>query len=227
MSAGTKLSLADARRVADKLVDRLAPACERIEVAGSIRRGKAEVGDIELVAIPRFEARTIPSQLSFLNNPMPAEQVNLFNEELSVMLDLGMIWRNPPRGVDAPPAWGERYKKCWLQVRPGQMAQVDLFIADARNWGAIFAIRTGPHDFSQALVTRLKYNTPYRQHEGYLIHKETGEVIAVPEEADYFRLADVPWIEPGKRSTAMLGRMLVGRAEPRSPIPRPSPKKTP
>jgi len=212
MSAGTKLPLADAQRVADKLAARLAPACERIEVAGSIRRGKAEVGDIELVAIPRFEARAVAAQIGLFDSDVPTEQANLLDEELAVMLDLGMIWRHPPRGWDAPPAWGERYKKCWLQLRPGQMAQVDLFLADARNWGAIFAIRTGPHDFSAALVTRLKYNTPYRQQEGYLIHKETGEVMAVPEEADYFRLAGVPWIEPRERSTAALGRVLSEHA---------------
>lgn len=45
--------LAQASEIADKYKNLLAPWCERIEIAGSIRRGKKEVSDIELVCIPR------------------------------------------------------------------------------------------------------------------------------------------------------------------------------
>jgi len=44
---------ADARAAANKLVALIRDKCERVEVAGSIRRGKAEVKDAELVVIPR------------------------------------------------------------------------------------------------------------------------------------------------------------------------------
>lgn len=47
-----EMELLKARAIAEKLVEKLAPYCERIEIAGSIRREKAEVKDIELVAIP-------------------------------------------------------------------------------------------------------------------------------------------------------------------------------
>jgi DNA polymerase/3'-5' exonuclease PolX len=39
------IQLADARRTITELVDILRPACERIEIAGSVRRGKLEVHD--------------------------------------------------------------------------------------------------------------------------------------------------------------------------------------
>lgn len=45
--------LETARAVAEQLVFLMSPHCERIEIAGSIRRGKAEVKDIELVLIPK------------------------------------------------------------------------------------------------------------------------------------------------------------------------------
>jgi DNA polymerase/3'-5' exonuclease PolX len=45
--------LYDAQRIADKLIADLSPHCDRIEVAGSVRRQKPECGDIELVAIPK------------------------------------------------------------------------------------------------------------------------------------------------------------------------------
>lgn len=47
------MELNKALKIALKLKDLLAPHCERIEIAGSIRRRKPEVKDIELVAIPK------------------------------------------------------------------------------------------------------------------------------------------------------------------------------
>jgi DNA polymerase/3'-5' exonuclease PolX len=67
MTAKQKIPLAQARQLAQELATiHLRPACERIEVAGSVRRGKSEVSDVELVAIPRF-----------------GEQLNLFGEPAS------------------------------------------------------------------------------------------------------------------------------------------------
>ena len=42
-----------ALEIAQKVKAQLAPHCERIEIAGSIRRKKPEVKDIEIVAIPK------------------------------------------------------------------------------------------------------------------------------------------------------------------------------
>lgn len=39
--------------IAEKVKAQLAPHCDRIEIAGSIRRKKPEVKDIEIVAIPK------------------------------------------------------------------------------------------------------------------------------------------------------------------------------
>lgn len=52
MSANTnKLPLVQAEKLARKILDALRPGCQRIEIAGSIRRRKAQIGDIEIVAI--------------------------------------------------------------------------------------------------------------------------------------------------------------------------------
>jgi DNA polymerase/3'-5' exonuclease PolX len=45
--------LYDALNIAEKILEELRPHCIRCEIAGSIRRRKAEVKDIEIVAIPK------------------------------------------------------------------------------------------------------------------------------------------------------------------------------
>jgi hypothetical protein len=49
----TQRPLLDAERIAAAIVADLAPSCARIQVAGSVRRRKEVVGDIEVVVIPR------------------------------------------------------------------------------------------------------------------------------------------------------------------------------
>ena len=46
------MNLSLARSIALNVKAQLAPHCSRIEIAGSVRREKPEVGDIEIVAIP-------------------------------------------------------------------------------------------------------------------------------------------------------------------------------
>jgi hypothetical protein len=209
----TTLPLADAQIVAQKLIDVLQPACERIEIAGSIRREKPTVGDIEIVAIPKvYQTR----QLDLFGQEQHAgARRSRLDDVLDQLIAEEKIWREPPSG--ARPAWGERMKKFWLQVEKGTIAQVDLFIATPENWGAIFTIRTGPADFSQALVARIKNHTPYRQQAGKLIHEATGDVVPVPEEEDYFRMAGVAYLNPQDRKPVNLRRPQAHQDRQTSP----------
>ena len=54
-----RVPLALAVAIAEEVRALLAPACERLEVAGSIRRRRPDVGDVELVAVPK----TAPARL--------------------------------------------------------------------------------------------------------------------------------------------------------------------
>ena len=47
------MKASDALDIAERIVTALAPACERIEIAGSLRRRRPDVHDIDLVLIPR------------------------------------------------------------------------------------------------------------------------------------------------------------------------------
>jgi hypothetical protein len=193
------LPLAYAERLAALLVERLTPGCARIEVAGSVRRQKATVKDVELVCIPKRDPTNRLEML--LNVLLTTYDRPIFRSRCDLLIAMG-------KPVDAGPdlrRWGERYKRfyLWANDRYGIVA-VDLFLATVNNWGAIFAIRTGPDDFSKALVTHIKYRTPYQQRDGVLVRQVSGEVVPVREEKEYFRLAGVPWIAPERRTPGAL-----------------------
>ena len=84
----TKYPLATAQAVAAELVHALQPACARLAVAGSVRRCKAQVGDIELVYVPRFADRPSPianSQVDlFQTKSVRVNQVDLVLADLNI-----------------------------------------------------------------------------------------------------------------------------------------------
>lgn len=195
VSAGKAMPLADALPLAIELRDLLAPACERIEIAGSIRRAKPWVSDIELVAIPRFEERPGGDLWGGI------ETVNLLEERVRTGcaaggdLELRVVTSHRKDGsLDYGHRDGPAFKALSFADVP-----VDLFIVQpgVTDWGVIFAIRTGPADWSHRLVTdcqqylrRVKDGRVYR----------AGQYAPCPEERDFFAAIGQPWVEPEERS---------------------------
>jgi DNA polymerase/3'-5' exonuclease PolX len=64
-----KFPYEQALRIAEATLEQLRPHCIRAEIAGSIRRKKAEVGDIEIVIIPKpFELGLFESGIASVVN---------------------------------------------------------------------------------------------------------------------------------------------------------------
>jgi DNA polymerase/3'-5' exonuclease PolX len=191
----------DIRQLADELVEALRPGCERIALAGSLRRSKAQPRDIEICAVPLRE--TGYASVDLFGDPYDFRDDSLLDETIEVVI--------------ATSAWdfdtnvrrnGPKYKRL-LDHRTG--VACDLFIADADNWGNIFTIRTGPGDFSQALVTRAR-RLGLKQDGGYLwrTHRDgTRTVVVCREELDYFAALQVPWLEPAARTVDALRRVTA------------------
>lgn len=164
-------SLAVARSWTDDLVSFLVRYCERVEVAGSVRRGKSEVGDVELVLVPKMTGK-----------------VNLAWKFLDKLSAVGVLFE--------PSKAGPKYR-CYpaSNTRP----QIDLFaVTPPAQWGAILAIRTGPAEYSKGLVTALLRHG-MRCQDGAV--REAGKIVPTPEELDFFRVCGVPWTEPAQRVT--------------------------
>lgn len=119
--------------MAQEIKAHLAPGCKRIEVAGSLRRRKPHVGDLELVAIP------FPHGGLFSQRP-PDEDLDVL---LSRLISGGVLHE--------PHLCGPKYRRYESARLAGFF--VDLFLCDVETWGVIFAIRTGPAVFSKRLVT--------------------------------------------------------------------------
>ena len=198
MSAGQAIRWSLAHAVAAELVGLLADACERIEIAGSIRRRKGEVHDIEIVAIPRVEER--PGE-DLWGEAMPTA-VDLLRVAVGSGIDMGVLTARAVEihrrdgSTETGQRMGDAYKALVYRGMP-----VDLFVTTADQWGCIYALRTGPGDWNTALVTRCKEH--WRRVEGgrVLYH---NRVVPTPEEADFFRALGVPWVEPQDRQVDRL-----------------------
>ena len=183
------MKLQTAKALANAVIELLKPACIEIEVAGGVRRQKAEPHDIEIVCLPKIGTRgdLFGTAMSFYS---PLEELLsdlLYTNGVGLALDQA-VRRN-----------GQKYKRLTFH---GEV--VELFIADMNNYGNIMAIRTGDAEFSHALVTPRRHGglmpAHLAQHSGYLWRGT--DKIACPSERDFFRALSVQWIEPPFRNLA-------------------------
>ncbi len=215
MSQGNPISLALATRIAEALIRELAPTTVRIQVAGSIRRQCLEVRDLEIVAIPRLEERAQGQQT--LLGEGGQVRVNLLHEAVDRLVQAGRIEPIKPgsKELEPDPAWaakGEaRYWRLWL---PKPKVKVDLFLATPETWGAVYTLRTGPWEFSKALVSAYHQRTQGRFHKGR-VHASCppdqvpflrtrqgyplGPPLETPEEEDVFAACGFRWVPPEQR----------------------------
>ncbi len=182
------MELAQARLVAAGLVEAMRPFCERVEVAGSIRRGKSDVKDVEIVAVPRWEARPDPTDL-FGERTL---RTNLLHEW--AMESVG-LWIKP--GISENIPWSPKADgKYWRAMLPFGI-KLDLFLAEPGNFGAIFLIRSGSADFSAAVMAHAK-RVGKQCALGYFHVDELP--VATPEEADVFQLLGLAYVPPEERT---------------------------
>jgi DNA polymerase/3'-5' exonuclease PolX len=199
VSQGEAVLFAPALAVAELVVDVLRPVCDRVEIAGSLRRRKAEVHDIEIVAVPRWENEPDLGLLETTWTP-----VNLLERGLDALLEARvhleprLVENHRADGsVDASYKLGPAFKALAAAGIP-----LDLFITDAERWGCIFALRTGPGAWNIRLVDECK-SIGRRVHEGraeaWRGSSSSWQPLPTPEEADFFTALGQPWVEPPDR----------------------------
>lgn len=185
MSDGKRISAKEAKDRAESVVFELADLCQKIEIAGSLRRGKIDVGDVEIVAWPK-DAPTLLARLD-------------------VLVATGKIKKSIYS--DGRTRWGAKYRGLSVDG-----LRVEVFLADQHNWGYVYWLRTGPGEANQYVMQQLIYqNAPYRPIEGYWWagkHK-----ISVPDEPTLFKLLGIPRVIPPSERSIKAYHPYMARAK--------------
>ncbi|MBD2753816.1 nucleotidyltransferase family protein [Spirosoma validum] len=129
------MDLKTAKEIAITIGNQLKPYCEKINIAGSVRRYKPEVKDIELVCQP-LTFLAPPAEL--FGNPERKPILAFCN----VVASLGRVIKGKPDG---------KYMQIELPTLPHTI-NLDLFIPEPHDYYRQYAIRTGSADYSARVI---------------------------------------------------------------------------
>lgn len=185
--------------VARVLCRALDPACAvmpdgrpALKVCGSLRRGRPDVGDIELVYIPRIDQ--VPEAADLLGETGRTVAVNRVDEVLEVLLAEGVLARRPNKLGRT--AWGHENK---LAVHVPSGLPVDLFSTTAEAWWGYVVCRTGSAESNTRIATAA-LSKGWRWHPTLGFFTDTlGRRHRITCEQDAFHLVGLPYKEPQDR----------------------------
>jgi DNA polymerase/3'-5' exonuclease PolX len=179
MSIGRPVRLARALEIAQQISELLAPVVARSKVAGSVRRQRPVVSDLEFV----IEPRRLPGDLFGNEGP----------NDIASIRALAESWGRIKRG-------GERLIGVQNALDTGLDVELYLVHPPAR-WAVILAIRTGPAELGQWAVTRMrKYGR--RCEGGRILDMRTGEELPCETEEAFFEYAKLQFLPPRFRDSA-------------------------
>jgi len=181
-----KMSLDQAKQRAAEIIADLSPYCERIEPAGSIRRKKAEISDIEIVVIPKTETHEEPIDM-FYSKTVTTDLLDKY------------IKSNPNYtkrlNIDGHEAYGDLNKLLCYKDTP-----LDVFSAKPKNWVMVMFIRTGSWKNNiRVAVEARKNGVKIEQFEGGFksLHDET--IYPMENEEQIYKFVGLPFLKPEER----------------------------
>lgn len=185
-----------AMKIAVDFLEKTEEGYARNAIAGSLRRKKSDVGDIEIVCIPAYR-----SEYDLFGTLIQSVRLlDLWLEEVYDTGDYQLATITDKNGRQYQ-LNGSSLKKI-QHVASGLC--IDLYITTQPQWGAIYTLRTGSAEFSHWLVTPRKYGgampSNLKLFEGLLRNEE--QIIPTPEEVDFFAALKVPWLHPELRTRA-------------------------
>ena len=132
------MNLQDAHKLACEVCALLGKHFDKITIAGSIRRRKADVNDIDIVALKSPE-----SSYNF-GDPTLSDDIRKLDPEGARLAAEGKA--SADRFLDGPAIKRFYYKDM----------MIDLYIADEKSWEVLILIRTGSKDHNVRLTTLAK-----------------------------------------------------------------------
>jgi len=164
--------------VAQELLEQLRPYCERITIAGSLRRQRPTVGDIELLTIPGLYAG-ITDMLDTAVRRMLADRI----------LDY-----RPTRRSQR--VYGPQTK---LLVHVPSGIPVDIFSTSEERWYTALVVRTGGAETNRRIATAARAFGFQLLANGVGFQTPTG-TITCNSEREVFDRVGLRYLEPWERS---------------------------
>lgn len=162
--------------IALSIKERLESCCDRVMIAGSIRRERKEVGDIEILCIPKkVLLQTGLFGGTYENDPSFVRVVDSFEKIKGNAASGSYMQRIHPSGI-----------------------KIDFFTGTAESWGWQSIVRTGPADFSHRMAIELNHRG--MTSEKFAIHRISDKkFIPCEMEQDFFKLIGMQFILPMAR----------------------------
>lgn len=172
-----------AREIAEDLVSELSGFCDRIEIAGSLRRRKQAVNDIDLVVIPKF---IHVQDETLFGEPV---QENLLEKKLTQLCLIGQL------DLEAN---GSKIKR-FLKTVDGDTIPVDIYIASEQTWWTLLLIRTGSWNHNIKLARRAMDLHMHLKADGSGLLTPGGTLIPIHTEEEIFRHLGLAYRPPEER----------------------------
>jgi DNA polymerase (family X) len=170
------MELTRAREIAEDLKEKLWPGCEKLAVAGSIRRRKPDVGDIEILAIPMYDGLA-----------------DMLDREIQTLLFEGVLdFRLNKRGSRV---YGLKNK---LMVHVPSGTGVDIFSTDELCWPVALVVRTGGKVTNQRIAMAAIKQDWHLQAYGSGFSTPNGDEVC-KSERDVFEFIGLPYLPPERR----------------------------
>lgn len=178
------MKLAFGQACANRLAQWLGPLSERVMVAGSIRRGRPEVGDVDLVIQPkRVQLRNLLGAVDgYLNETAVA-----------------IIERTQKEGWRLVKAGDEIIQ---IQTAGRVPVQVDFFFATPATWASVVMCRTGSVEHNVWLCSQAsRRGLHWKPNVGLM--RGTEQLPTESEREIYERLG-LTYLEPHEREAGLL-----------------------
>jgi len=160
--------------------------------AGSLRRQRESIVDIEHVLIPIIDDIEVEKSVGLFSQSVLLKDQNWLWHRLDELLAGGKIAKAHNAGGQT--CWGEHKRSASLD---GITHEFNLATPD--NLGARLAIHTGPAELSKHLVTVIK-QAGYRCEGGFHVYPvNNGTRISVPDEETFFGICRVKFVAPQDR----------------------------
>ena len=192
------MDLKSAQNIAVEICYKLQPYCDKINIAGSVRRGKPDVKDIEIICVAKTQ------EVKDIFGSKTGEIKN--TSFIHTVSKLGEVVKGTPMGK-------------MMQIKLPDI-MLDLFMPDDFDYYRQYAIRTGSADYSFKVLANgwkkigwcgsdkglkkitdcVEMKGPDGKSKWKCVNKNAELPPVWVNEEDFFKWIKVPFIEPSKRN---------------------------